>query len=131
MAVKITLTLPEGLIEHAKTFGRATHRDAESVLADALEMMWPTLGNLPDADLYPSVSDLSDAEVLALANSKMDATQNQRLGQLQARGKTNELIQAERYELLALMQIYELGQLRKAEALAEAVGRGLLPPLTP
>jgi hypothetical protein len=32
-------------------------------------------------------------------------------------------------ELLALMQVYRFGQLRKAEALAEAVLRGLRAPL--
>jgi hypothetical protein len=36
---------------------------------------------------------------------------------------------AERYELLALLQIYQLGQLRKSGALAEAVQRGLRTPL--
>jgi thymidylate kinase len=35
----------------------------------------------------------------------------------------------ERYELMALMQIYQLGQLRKSEALAAAVRRGLRTPL--
>lgn len=33
--------------------------------------------------------------------------------------------EAERYELLALLQIYQLGELRRSEALAEAVQRGL------
>jgi hypothetical protein len=55
---------------------------------------------------------------------------NQRLGDLQANGKAASLNEAERYELLALLQIYQLGQLRKSEALAEAVKRGLLEPLS-
>ena len=59
----------------------------------------------------------------------MDAAQNQRLGALQAKGKAEGLSAAERYELLALLQIYQLGQLRKSEALAEAVQRGLREPL--
>jgi hypothetical protein len=59
----------------------------------------------------------------------MDATQNQRLGALQTKGKATGSSVAERYELLALLQIYQLGQLRKSEALAEAVRRGLRTPL--
>jgi hypothetical protein len=55
---------------------------------------------------------------------------NQRLGDLQANGKAASLNEAERYELLALLQIYQLGQLRKSEALAEAVKQGLLEPLS-
>jgi hypothetical protein len=129
MAIAITISLPETLIAQAKRFAWATHREAETVLAEALEMMWPTLGSLPDEVLHPSVSNLSDAEVLALAEAKMDPIQNQRLGALQAKGKASGLTMDERYELMALMQIYQLGQLRKSEALAEAVQRGLRTPL--
>lgn len=130
MAIDVTLSLPDDLIEHAKCFGGATNRNVEIVLAEALEMMWPTLDRLPDKD-HPPVSSLSDSEVLALADSKMDAVQNERLGNLQEKGKYNGLTTDERYELMALMQIYQLGQLRKSEALAEAVQRGLRKPLSP
>jgi hypothetical protein len=51
------------------------------------------------------------------------------LGWLQAKGKQEGLTREEQYELLALMQIYQLGQLRKSEALAEAVQRGLREPM--
>lgn len=129
MAVEVTLMLPESLVEHAKRLGFATQRNVEAVLADVLEMMWLTLESLPDSSLYPPVTNLSDEEVLALADSKLNAVQNQRLGELQTKGKTGGLAEAERYELLALLQIYQLGQLRKSEALAEAVRRGLRVPL--
>ncbi|MBW4543518.1 MAG: hypothetical protein KME25_03570 [Symplocastrum torsivum CPER-KK1] len=84
---------------------RQQERDVAAILADALEMLLPTWENLSEDGSYPSVSSLSDAEVLALADSKMDAVQNQRLGELQQRGKTTGLSEAERYELLALLQI--------------------------
>ncbi len=122
MAVEVTLMLPEALVEQAKRFGQATQRDVGQVLADALEMMWSTIDTL--SDLGPPVSMLSDDEVLTLANSKMDPAQNERLGELQARGKTGQLTEAERAELLALLHIYQIGQLRKSEGLAEAVRRG-------
>ena len=131
MAVEVTLTLPENLVEHAKRLGDATQRDVTAILADVLEMLLPTWENLSDGSTHPTVSSLSDAEVLALADAKMDAVQNQRLGELQQRGKAMGLTEAERYELLALLQIYQLGQLRKSEALAEAVQRDLRPPLSP
>ncbi len=129
MSTEVTLSLPERLVEDARRFGEATHRDGEEVLADTLEMLWPALGSHPDADLFPPVPCLSDAEVLALADAKMDAAQNERLGHLQAKGKASGLSEGERCELLALMQIYQLGQLPKSEALAEAVQRGLREPL--
>ena len=129
MAIEVTLSLPEDLIEHAKRLGGVTHRAVEIVLAEALEMMWPTLGSVPDRD-YPSVKTLSDSEVLAVADLKMAFIQNERLGALQEKGKTSTLTTDERYELMALMQIYQLGQLRKSEAIAEAVQRGLKKPLS-
>jgi hypothetical protein len=131
MAVEVTLTLPENLVAHAKRLGDATQRDVAVILADALEMLLPTWESLSEGSTPPTVSSLSDAEVLALADAKMDAVQNQRLGELQQRGKAIGLTEAERYELLALLQIYQLGQLRKSEALAEAVRRDLRPPLSP
>lgn len=129
MTVAVTLDLPESLIEKAKCFGGATQQTFEEVLADALEIMLPMLEDTPDSLLSPPVSTLADAEVLQLADAKMDVTQNQRLGALQTTGKAAGLSVAERYELLALLQIYQLGQLRKSEALAEAVRRGLRTPL--
>jgi hypothetical protein len=97
MAVEITLRLPERLVEHARRFGQATQREVDEVLADidlqksflgsyTLEMMWAGADVLPDWE--PPVSTLSDDEVLALADSKMDPAQNEGLGELQTQGKS-------------------------------------------
>jgi hypothetical protein len=129
MTVEITIAVPESLVESAKRLGEATQRDVALVLAEALELLGGMWDNLPAETLSPSLVTLTDAEVLSLARSKMDEVQNRRLGELQARGKVSGLAEAERYELLALLQIYQLGQLRKSEGLAEAVRRGLMMPL--
>ena len=131
MSVEVTLSLPKNLIEYAKYFGNKMQQNIEAVLSDALELTLPMWENISDNNSfsYPSISSLSDAEVLPLADSKMDVVQNRRLGKLQAKGKTIGLSLAERYELFALLKIYQMGQLRKSEGLAEAVQRGLRPPL--
>jgi hypothetical protein len=129
MAVKVTLHLPEHLVEHAKRFGEATQREVGQVLADTLEMMWATIGTGPE--LEPPISTLTDEDVLALADAKMDARQNDRLAELQTRGKADGLTEVERAELLSLLHLYQVGQLRKSEGLAEAVRRGLRAPLSP
>ena len=129
MAVEVTLHLPEHLVEHAKRFGEATQRDVGQVLADTLEMMWATIGMGPE--LEAPVATLTDENVLALADAKMDPVQNDRLAELQARGKADRLTEAERVELLSLLHLYQVGQLRKSAGLAEAVRRGLRPPLRP
>lgn len=128
MDVEVTIRLPESLVEHAKRLGSATNQQAEAIIADALGMMWLTLDTLPGNNPDP-ISSLTDEAVLALADSKMDVAQNQRLAELQERGKTAGLTEAERYEVFSLLQIYQIGQLRKSEALAEVVQRGLRNPL--
>ena len=77
-----------------------------------------------------SVTELSDSDLLELADMKMDIAQNERLYQLQVMGKQSGLTQLEERELLALLQTYQIGQLRKSEAQAEAVRRGLRTPIS-
>ncbi len=131
MSVEVTLTLPENILENAKLFGDATQQEVEDVLTDALELMFPMVEDSPEKIGSLQVAALSDAEVLRLAAAKMDEAQNRRLGELQTKGKVDGLSGDERYELLALLRIYQIGQLRKSEALAEAVQRGLREPLKP
>ncbi len=127
---QLTLNLPDSLVEHVSYLGQATQRDAEAVLVDTLEMMWPAWKGLLGRDIFPPMKRLSDAEVLEMANLKMDPLQNERLGDLQARGKITELTAKEQFELLVLIHIYQIGLLRKSEGLAEAVRRGLRKPLS-
>ena len=128
---QITIDLPVSLVESAQCLGKATARELSEVLSDSLEIILPTFNNLSIIGNQTKVSHLLDSEVIELANLKMDAVQNQRLGELQAKGKNTGLTEAEGYELLVLISIYQMGQLRKSMALAEAVKRGLREPLIP
>lgn len=76
-------------------------------------------------------ADLSDAEVLAAAEATLPAEQDKRLSALLARQQAGVLTDAEGAELAALMQLYQTGLLHKAQALREAVRRGLREPLQP
>jgi hypothetical protein len=126
--VPITLQLSDTLVEQAQRMGHLTHQGLEVVLSDALESIGLTW-NAWSAESLPkpmtsgrseTIESLSDTEVLALAKSKMSPAQHQRLGELQAQGKASGLSEAEHYELLALLQIYQLGLLRKAAAIEAA-----------
>ncbi|MBI1295221.1 hypothetical protein GC175_09720 [bacterium] len=117
-------------MEQAQQLADDMDQDAASVLAETLELLWPTFGDVPDVKSDVPASQLSDDEVLALADLKMNLEQNERLGYLQAKGKNTTLTADERYELLALMHIYQRGQLRKSQGLVEAVRRKLRPPLS-
>ena len=131
MTIPITINLPESLAASIQRLGEATAREISDVLLDTLEIVLPTLDNLSEMSINSSIPDISDEEVLELANLKMDVVQNQRLGELQAKGKNTGLTAGERYELLILISLYQMGQLRKSEGLAEAVKRGIKTPLSP
>ena len=73
---------------------------------------------------------LPDADVLALADSQLGATDQERLDDLLGRNREGTLDDAGRRALDALMQVYEQGMLRKAQALRVAVQRGLRGPLS-
>ena len=122
---QITINLPNSLVESAQCLGKATARELSEVLIDTLEIVLPTFNSLSAVGNHVEISHLLDAEVIELANSKMDVVQNQRLGELQAKGKNTGLTEAEGYELSVLISIYQMGQLRKSMALAESVKRGL------
>ncbi len=131
MTIPITIMLSASLLASVQRLGEATARDVSDVLIDTLEIVLPTFENLSESNIRPEITDVSDQEVLELANLKMDAAQNLRLGELQAKGKSAALTEVERYELLTLMSVYQIGLLRKSEGLAEAFRRGIKTALSP
>lgn len=128
MSVEMTINLPDSFAQKVQALQTTTHQNIRDVVLDTLEGLYPMLENSLDL-LSPAISELSDLQLQQLAMSKMDVVQNQRLGNLQTKGKETSLNAAERHELVALFQIYQLGQLRKSEAMAEAVRRGIQLPI--
>lgn len=84
----------------------------------------PHAGDLP-------VANLPDSEVPALADSQMDPAQDRRLSDLLEQQQAERLTEEDRHALLMLLQVYQDGLLRKAQALSEAVRRSPRPPLEP
>lgn len=72
---------------------------------------------------------LPDDEVLALANSEMEADSDHRFSELLDKQQRGTITESERIEILNLMQSYQIGLLAKAKALSECVRRGLMEPL--
>ena len=129
MSACVTVTLPDDVYRSAERLAQLTNRDVADVLAEALTLSLPSLS--PSAVLIRAVEKLSDAEVLKLTELQMGPEQDRRLSTLLQRQQAGELSEAERPELLALMQYYQEALLRKAQALQEAVRRGLREPLGP
>ena len=122
MSRVVTLELSDELIERAERLAALTRRGVAQVLADAVAVALPPI-NLPPAT--GTVHDLSDGQVLELARLELPADTDARLSRLLSEQQAGVLSIEERAELLQLMQRYELGLLRKSEALAEAARRGL------
>lgn len=76
-----------------------------------------------------SFASMSDEEVIALTGLQMEPAQDQRLSELLYNQQAGILSDTEYPQLWALMQVYQEKLLLKAQALREAVQRGLREPL--
>jgi hypothetical protein len=129
MSRQVTLELPDEVLSRAERLATLARRDVTEVLADAVSVAIPPL-DVAWGESRP-VSELSDAEVMKRTDLRLEPSQDRRLSELLDKQQAGTLTEQERSELLALMQVYEANLLRQAEALAEAVRRGLREPLSP
>jgi hypothetical protein len=129
MATRVVVTLPDDVYRRVEQLAQLTNRDVADLLADTITL------SLPPLDIFTqsvqAVTSLSDEDVLALTELQMLPAQDHRLSALLQKQQAQALSDPERAELLALMQVYQEGLLRKAQALREAVRRGLRMPLKP
>jgi len=121
MTAQITLNLPDEVYHQAELLALQRHRTVSEILVETLENFL-----LPTAK---PVSALSDSEVIAQTQLRLQPFQEQRLSELLDRQQSGTIASVELDELQALIRIYETRLLRQAQALNEAVRRGLLEPL--
>jgi len=129
MSTQVTVTLPDEVYRSAVRLAQLARREVEDVLTDTLTLSLPSLRQ--DLDALPPIESLSDADILALTRLELPPAQDRRLSALLDRQQADSLTDTERGELLTLMQAYQEGLLRKAQALQEAVRRGLREPPAP
>ena len=119
MSHVVMLDLPDDLGQRARVIAAQTHRRVEDVLLE-----WLGRGA---ADI--AMDQLPDDQVLTLCDLEMSEEQQHELNDLLARQREGLLESDERHSLNELMGIYRRGMIQKAQALKEAVDRGLRPPL--
>lgn len=127
MSTRIEVTLPDDVYRAAERLAELTKRPVAEVLAQTLAVSLPSLD--PKAGAVKPVEDLSDDELLALADLQLPAEQDRRLSRLLEAQQAGALTDMDRAELDVLMQRYREGLLRKAQASREAVRRGMRVPL--
>jgi predicted transcriptional regulator len=129
MSTEITLTLPDDVLRRAQLLAQRSRRPVGDVLTEALELSFNPLAT-PAVQQEP-MANWSDAQVLAAADAQLSESDDARLSELLDRQQARLLTPAERVETAGLMEQYQDGLLRKAQALREAVRRGLREPLQP
>jgi len=102
------------------------------LLASAMALPQSERLKLAEALLVASepIESLPDAEVLALCDAEMEASQQDELGLLQDKNREGQLQPHERERFDELMLVYRRGLIRKSRALRVAVARGIRSPLT-
>jgi hypothetical protein len=118
--VTVKLEIPNKVATLAREVAATTHRRVEDVLVEWLDR----------ASTDVPVEDLSDEEVLKLCDLQLPRKQQKELSDLLAKNREGELNDNGRARLDELMEVYQNGMVRKAEALMVAVKRNLRLPLT-
>jgi hypothetical protein len=132
MTTQITLTLSDDIYQKAEYFAQLTNRNVADVLAQVIALSFsPLTPNTVSTESQErvSVATLSNQEVIALTELQMEPEQDQRLSELLYNQQAGTLTETERSQLWVLMQVYQEKLLLKAQALREAVQRGLREPL--
>jgi hypothetical protein len=122
MSVQLTVNVPDVVCQRAQRLAELSGQDIADVLAQTLGLSLPPLRS--ELDMRP-VASLPDDEGLALSESMMAEPYSSRMSALLYKQQNESVTETEHAELRLLMDLYEVGLLRKAEALAEAVKRGL------
>ena len=129
MSAQITVTLPEDILQRAELLARRMGRPVSELLSERIALSLQPLGTA--ASQSEDFRSRSDAEVLNATAAEMQPVDDQRLSSLLDQQQAGTLTSPERAELTGLLQLYQALLLRKAEALREAVKRGLREPLQP
>ena len=119
MSQQVTIQVSEQVIRQAAQVAAQTHQSVEDVLSAWLESV----------TTERPVEELSNDEVLALADLRLTDEQDASLSELLERNRAGALDVNGQRELDEMMRLYEHGLLRKSQALKVAVQRGLREPL--
>ena len=127
MSTQLTLDLPENLVARARTIAQRAGQSVNDLLAESIELSLKPWGTVPENDIV----QCADEDVLKACDLELSAEDDCRLTGLLHRQQAAALSASEQAELASLMQVYQEGLVRKAEALREAVRRGLREPVQP
>jgi hypothetical protein len=125
---RLTINLPDDLAKRITSMARSRGCKEPEI---AVELLRSSIVSHDVSDDLEAVKDLSDDEVIAMADLRLTPEDDARLSELLDLNGEGALTAKQRRELDALMKIHNEALLRKAQGWAEAVRRGLRPPISP
>jgi phage-related baseplate assembly protein len=127
MSTQLTLDIPENLVSRAQAIALRAGQSVNDLLAESIELSLKPWGTVPEGDIH----QCGNEDVLKACDLELSTEDDRRLTDLLQRQQAQTLAVSEQAELASLMQVYQEGLIRKAEALREAVRRGLRGPVRP
>lgn len=118
--MEITLNLPEKVYQEVSTVAKKSKRKVVDLIVDVIEEKYSS-----EHSERP-LMNLSDEEVLALANLQMPKKQSDRHSRLLYKNQAGTLKSEEKKELDFFQQVYGVALMRKTEGVYEAVQRDLI-----
>lgn len=120
--MEISVKLPDDLYQGVSHLAKTKKKSVATIIKNAVRKAV----NEESETLERPLAECSDNEVLALANMKMSEDENRRMSELLDKQREEMITPLERNELDILFRVYQVGNLRKAQGISEAVQRGLI-----
>ena len=118
--MEITLNLPEKIYQDISIVAKKSKRQVIDLIVDVVEEKYSNQA------LERPLANLSDEDVLALANLQMPKKQSQRHSELLFKNQAGTLKPVEKQELEFFQQVYGITLSRKTDGIYEAIQRNLI-----
>lgn len=118
--MEITLNLPEKIYQDVSLEAQKSKRKVIDLIVDVVEEKYSS-----QVSQRP-LANLSNEEVLALANLRMPKKQSQRHSELLHKNQAGTLKPEEKQELEFFQQVYGVALARKTDGIYEAIQRNLI-----
>ena len=121
----LTLDLPEELYEHMRQVAEQSQRPLERVVLESLRLLFVSPTTAPDrATALAALRDYTDEQLWAVVYQRLPWLQSQRLHELSATQKREELTADAQGELHALLALNDRAMRLRSEALFLLKNRG-------